>query len=134
MRGNPAKSHRLAKLGAGAGILAAEGGLHVVAADVEPRYRCALAVHNPRVDIRAQAPARAERPRHHGNGISPPRRHRAPARLGTFRRTAPDAVVSTTALAEVIVTAARSIDAEAPARPLNHLRSIADMTTQHSHQ
>src|SRR3546814_8263245 len=36
-RGNPAERHRLAKLAAGAGIFAAEGGLHVVAADVEDR-------------------------------------------------------------------------------------------------
>src|SRR3546814_10358996 len=46
-RGNPAERHRLAKLAAGAGIFAAEGGLHVVAADVEAWNRGALRVQHP---------------------------------------------------------------------------------------
>src|SRR3546814_12231908 len=60
-RGNPAERHRLAKLAAGAGIFAAEGGLHVVAADVEAWNRGALRVQHPGMDVGATAAAGAER-------------------------------------------------------------------------
>src|SRR3546814_3204459 len=62
-RGNPAERHRLAKLAAGAGIFAAEGGLHVVAADVEAWNRGALRVQHPGMDVGAEAAAGAERRR-----------------------------------------------------------------------
>src|SRR3546814_19698112 len=64
-----AERQRRAKLAAGAGIFAADGGLHVVAADVEAWNRGALRVQHPGMDVGAEAAAGAERRRQHGDGI-----------------------------------------------------------------
>src|SRR3546814_12975381 len=78
-----------------------EGGLHVVAADVEAWNRGALRVQHPGMDVGAEAAAGAERRRQHGDGIEWRLGDRAQAGVGRHRGIAVAAVVEVAALAEV---------------------------------
>ena len=68
-RRDPGESHRLAELCARARILAAEGRLHVVAADVEPGNGSPTGIAGLRVGVGAQPEARAERRRQDRQGV-----------------------------------------------------------------